>query len=81
MSKYFKLAKGCQSPVCHFCSASEVTDCLTQWFLTWGPQTPKWSADDFKEAARAKGSAKVTVLKLLSKKVQFIEVPVFLNHF
>ena len=31
---------------------------LEQWFSTWGPRTPKWSANDFKGAARSKGSAR-----------------------
>ena len=31
---------------------------LVQWFSTWGPRTPKWSANDFKGAARSKGSAR-----------------------
>ena len=31
---------------------------LEQWFSTWGPRTPKWSANDFKGAARSKGSTR-----------------------
>ena len=31
---------------------------LEQWFSTWGPRTPKWSANDFKGPARSKGSAR-----------------------
>ena len=31
---------------------------IEQWFSTWGPRTPRWSANDFKGTARTKGSVR-----------------------